>query len=76
LSHNQKKFSIHTALAKALWKKSGFIFWLKPALAQTNLRLKPEAVAKAEAIHKADEPTKAIHETGEAELCLVGRLNP
>jgi hypothetical protein len=49
-----KKFPLLTALAKALRNKSDFIFRLKPTAAQTNLRLKPEA------IHKTKESTEAV----------------
>jgi hypothetical protein len=50
LEPKSKKFPVLTALTKALRKKSDFIFWLKPTLAQTNLRLKPEAIHKAEEV--------------------------
>ena len=59
LSRNQNKFPLLTALAKALRNEADFIFWLKPALAQTNLRLKPEAIHKAnkaEAVRRAELP--------------------
>jgi len=47
LEPKSKKIPILTALAKALRNKSDSIFWLKPTLGQTDLRLKPEAIHKS-----------------------------
>ena len=62
LEPKTKKFPVLTALAKAIRNKSDFIFWLKPRLTQTNLRLKPEAIHKQKrlsrptSIHHFDSP--------------------